>query len=446
MVDIAPFKGITYNKEKVDVNMVVAPPYDIISKEEQEGLYKKSEYNIVRLILGKEYPDDTENNSRYTRAADFFHRWIDDKILVRTDKPSMYVYEEDYTINGKNKKMRGFIALLKLEGYETGKVKRHEKTLSKPKEDRLKLMKTCNANFDQIFLLYSDPEKKIDEILDRNSKGKPDYEAKYNDVVHRLWTVTCRADIDEIVKKMKQKPLFIADGHHRYETALNYRNYMREKHPGFKGNELFNYMMVQFNNMDERLSILPTHRLIYNIPELNIDETLEKLKGFFDVEKITLPEKTFSKKLKKSFRVYGKYFPYNEKIVDMLKEKKNKKVFALYHDKKCYLLTLKDISVINQFGVGSEVLRKLDVSILHTLIIEKILGITDVEKHVKYTRDEDEAVKLVDEGKYQLSLFLNATTLDELKSVSETNENMPQKSTYFYPKQITGLVMNVIDE
>ncbi|PIV69788.1 MAG: DUF1015 domain-containing protein, partial [Euryarchaeota archaeon CG01_land_8_20_14_3_00_38_12] len=206
MVDIAPFKGITYNKKKVDVNKVVAPPYDVISKEEQEQLYRKSEYNIVRLILGKEYLDDTGENNRYTRAADFFHRWTDVKILVRSDKPSMYVYEEDYTINGKNKKMRGFIALLKLEGYETGKVKRHEKTLSKPKEDRLKLMKTCNANFDQIFLLYSDPEKKIDEILDRNAKRKPDYEVKYNDVVHRLWTITRRDDIDEIVKTMKPKP------------------------------------------------------------------------------------------------------------------------------------------------------------------------------------------------------------------------------------------------
>jgi len=428
MVDIAPFKGITYNKKKVDVNKVVAPPYDVISKEEQEQLYRKSEYNIVRLILGKEYLDDTGENNRYTRAADFFHRWTDVKILVRSDKPSMYVYEEDYTINGKNKKMRGFIALLKLEGYETGKVKRHEKTLSKPKEDRLKLMKTCNANFDQIFLLYSDPEKKIDEILDRNAKRKPDYEVKYNDVVHRLWTITRKDDIDEIVKTMKPKPLFIADGHHRYETALNYRNYMREKHPDFSGDELFNYMMVQFNNMDERLSILPTHRLIHSIPNLNIDRVLEKLKEFFDVEKITLPEKK------------------GEKIVDMLKKKKNKKVFALYHDKKCYILTLKDISVMNMFGSGSEILRKLDVSILHTLIIEKILGITDVEKHLKYTRDEDEAVKLVNEGKYQLSLFLNATTLDELKAASEANENMPQKSTYFYPKQLTGLVINVLDE
>ena len=430
MVDIAPFKGITYNKKKVDVNKVVAPPYDVISKEEQEQLYRKSEYNIVRLILGKEYLDDTGENNRYTRAADFFHRWTDVKILVRSDKPSMYVYEEDYTINGKNKKMRGFIALLKLEGYETGKVKRHEKTLSKPKEDRLKLMKTCNANFDQIFLLYSDPEKKIDEILDRNAKRKPDYEVKYNDVVHRLWTITRKDDIDEIVKTMKPKPLFIADGHHRYETALNYRNYMREKHPDFSGDELFNYMMVQFNNMDERLNILPTHRLIHSIPNLNIDRVFEKLKEFFDVEKITLPEKK------------------SEKIVDMLKKigQEGKKVFALYHDKKCYILTLKDINLMNKFGAGSGVLRKLDVSILHTLIIEKILGITDVEKHVKYTRDENEAVKLVDEGKYQLSLFLNATTLDELKAVSEANENMPQKSTYFYPKQLTGLVMNVIDE
>ena len=427
MVDIAAFKGITYNKEKVNINRVVAPPYDVISNEEQEELYRKSDYNIVRLILGKEYPDDSEENNRYIRAADFFREWMDKGVLTRSEENCIYVYEEDYSIKGEQKKMRGFIALLKLEGYETGKVKRHEKTLSKPKEDRLKLMKNCNANFDQIFLLYSEPEKKIDGILDKHASRKPDYEAKYNNVVHRLWTITHKNDIDEIVKTMKPKPLFIADGHHRYETALNYRNYMREKYSDFKGNELFNYMMVQFNNMDERLSILPTYRLIHSLPEMNIDEVLGKIKEFFDVEETNLTEKK------------------GKKIVGILEKKKNKKVFALYHDKKCYILTLKDINLMNKFGAGSGVLRKLDVSILHTLIIEKILGITDVEKHVKYTRDENEAVKLVDEGKYQLSLFLNATTLDELKAVSEANENMPQKSTYFYPKQLTGLVMNAIE-
>ncbi|MBA3043521.1 DUF1015 domain-containing protein, partial [archaeon] len=312
MVEIAPFKGITYNKEKVDINRVVAPPYDIISKEEQEELYKKSEYNVVRLVLGKEYSADSEENNRYARAAGFFREWMDKGIFRKSEENCIYVYEEDYNIKGKSKKMRGFIALLKLEDYGHG-VMRHEKTLSKPKEDRLKLMKNCNANFDQIFLLYSEPEKKIDEILDKNASKKPDYEVKYNDVVHRLWTISNGDDIDEIVKTMKPKPLFIADGHHRYETALNYRNYMREKHSDFKGNEFFNYMMVQFNNMDERLSILPTYRLIHSIPEMNIDVMLGKIKEFFDVEKIDLPEKK------------------SEKIVDMLKEKKNKKVFALYH-------------------------------------------------------------------------------------------------------------------
>jgi uncharacterized protein (DUF1015 family) len=399
-----------------------------ISKEEQEELYRKSEYNVVRLILGKQYPDDTEENNRYTRAANFFRAWMDKGVLLRSEENCIYVYEESYNIKGKSKKMRGFIALLKLEDYGHG-VMRHEKTLSKPKEDRLKLVKTCNANFDQIFLLYSDFEKKIDEILNKNAKGEPDYEVKYNGIVHRLWAISSKDDIDEIVKTMKPKPLFIADGHHRYETALNYRNYMMGKHPDFSGDESFNYMMVQFNNMDERLTILPTYRLLYNIPELNIDKVLGKIKEFFDVEKIDLPEKK------------------SEKIIGTLEKigQEGRKVFALYHDKKCYLLMLKDINVMNKFGRGSEVLRKLDVSILHTLIIEKILGVTNVEKHVKYTRDENEAVKLVDEGKYQFSLFLNATTLDELKVVSETNENMPQKSTYFYPKQITGLVMNAIN-
>ena len=430
MVDIAPFKGITYNKEKVDISKIVSPPYDIISTNEQEALYKKSEYNVVRLVLGKESPGDTEENNKYTRAADFFYSWIENEILSKSSQPCMYVYEEDYKIKNERKKMRGFIALLKLEDYGSN-VKRHEKTLSKPKEDRLKLMRACNANFEPIFLLFSDPKKKIDGILDKNASKSPDYEVEYSNVFHRLWKIENINDIDTIKKLMKTKGLFIADGHHRYETALNYRNEMRKKHPSFKGNELFNYMMVQFNNMDERLTILPTHRLIYNLPNLNINNALNKVNEFFDVEKII-----FSADEKKS-----------KKIVSILKKmgQGGKKAFALYHDKKCHILTLKDIDAMNKFGSGSEVLRKLDVSILHTLIIEKILGIADVEKNLKYTRDENEAVSLVDEGKYQLSLFLNPPVLDELKSISENNENMPQKSTYFYPKQITGLVMNVLD-
>lgn len=427
MVEVAAFKGITYNRE-IDINRVVSPPYDTISKEEQEALYKKSEYNMVRLILGKEYPDDSDENNRYTRASVFFREWIEKKILVRSGKSCMYVYEEDYTIKGKNKKMRGFIALLKLEDYGHN-VKRHEKTLSKPKEDRLKLMRACNANLEPIFLLYSDPSRKIDEILDRNASKKPDYEAEYNNVFHRLWKIENPDDINTITGLMKPMPLSIADGHHRYETALNYRNEMRKKHPVFKGNELFNYMMVQFNSMDERLTILPTHRLIYNLPNIDINGVLNKVKEFFDVEEIMFSENGNR----------------GRKIAEKLKTLTDKKVFALYHNKKSYLFILKDTNIMSRFGKGSEILRKLDVSILHTLVIEKILGITDVEKNLKYTRDENEAVSLVDEGKYQLSLFLNPIALDELKSISENNENMPQKSTYFYPKQLTGLVMNALD-
>lgn len=430
MVEIASFKGITYNKEKVEINSVVSPPYDIISKDEQEALYKKSEYNVVRLVLGKKYPDDTENNNRYTRAAGFFHSWIENKILLKSSQSCIYVYEEDYTIRDKNKKMRGFIALLKLEDYGHN-VKRHEKTLSSPKEDRLKLMRACPANLEPIFLLFSDPEKKIDFILDKNASKSPDYEVEYSNVFHRLWKIEDKDDINMIKNLMKTKGLFIADGHHRYETALNYRNEMRKKYPNVSGKELFNYMMIQFNNMDERLTILPTYRLIYNLPNLDINDVLNKANEFFDVEEIEfLPNE------KKS-----------EKIVSILKKRgeEGKKVFALYHDKRCYLLTLKDVEVMSRFSSDSMTLRKLDVSILHTLLIKKILGITDVEKNLKYTRDENEALSLVDEKKYQLSLFLNPPTLDELKSISKNNENMPQKSTYFYPKQITGLVMNALD-
>jgi len=429
MVEVSPFKGITYNKEKIEnIDDVMSPPYDIISPEMQMALYEKHRYNFVRLILGKQNEDDTEINNRYTRAKKEFESWIKQGILAQSDKTAIFPYKIDYKIDGQLKTMNGFFIILKLDpDYKF--VKAHERTLSKPKADRLNLMRACHTNLEPIQLLYMDEKdaiwKKIDETL-----GEPEIQVKgYDGFSHRLWRLEDENIISTITNQLKDEILFIADGHHRYQTAINYADELKEK----AGNHdaPFNYRMVILANMfDEGLSILPTHRFIKKT-DINIEDVIEKLKGYFTVEeKIVDLEKE-------------KYDDVSKKIKDGLKAK-NEHKFAMYIKGKYYVLTLKDEKVMDEFAADrSKIWRTLDVSILHKIILEHFMGINEknLEDHVKYTRVDEEAIKFVEEGKYDISFLMNATKIEELKAIADAGEHMPQKSTYFLPKMLSGLVM-----
>jgi uncharacterized protein (DUF1015 family) len=430
MVEVIPFKGLVYNKEKIQkIDNVMSPPYDIISDLMQDELYKKHPQNFVRLILGKQNEEDNPNNNRYTRARDLLNSWLEESLLIGSDKPAIYPYKIKYKVKNQTKTMNGFFILLKLD-TEYKHVKAHERTLSKPKADRLNLMHACHANLEPIQLLYIDEIDKIRKKIDDSLKN-PIIDVKgYDGFNHKLWKLDDINIISMIQNELKDKILFIADGHHRYQTAINYAE-EKKKELGVDNKDApFNYRMVILANMfDEGLSILPTHRLIKK-SDIVLDNLLKNLKEFFIVE---------TKKIDSGEGVED----INKRIkIDL--ETENKHKFALYSNNKYYILTLKEESCMDRFAQGrSKTWRTLDVSILHKIILEQLMGINqdNLEDHVKYTREDVEAIKFVNEGKFDLSFLMNATKINELKAIADANEHMPQKSTYFLPKMLSGLVI-----
>jgi len=429
MVETYPFKGLTYNKEKIQKpDDVMSPPYDIISDEMQKNLYNKHPQNFVRLILGKINTNDSNDNNRYTRAKELYDLWQKEKILIESITPAIYPYKIEYNIENKIRTMSGFFILLKLDAnYKL--VKAHERTLSKPKADRLNLMRSCHSNLEPIQLLYIDEQDKIRKIIDDNL-SKPIFDViDYEGFNHKLWKLEDKEVISMVQNILKDQILFIADGHHRYQTAIDFAKEMREKTGNTSENAPFNFRMVVLANMfDEGLSILPTHRLIRK-QDVEIDDILLKLDKYFNVEEKIAKNKNSLK--------------LSQEIMNEIKTD-NKHKFALYFKERYFVLTLKDEKFMDKFADDKSInWRSLDVSILHKIVLEHIIGINQdiLEDHVKYTRVDEEAIKFVDEGKFDFSVLMNATKIGELKKIAETGEHMPQKSTYFLPKMLSGLVI-----
>jgi uncharacterized protein (DUF1015 family) len=441
MAKIAPFRAVRYNLEKIqDPARVMAPPYDVISPALQDQLYQRSPFNLVRLILGKVEEGDDAVENRYGRAAGFFQRWREEGILVRDGQPSIYLYDEEYQVEGLGSVVRkGFLALARLEDFATGMVKPHEQTLSGPKADRLRLTKSCRANFSPIFGLYSDPCCVQEALTWELKKRLPDVEVTDDEgVVHRLWRVADNTVVQKIRDLLENKPLFIADGHHRYETALNYRDFRRAQVEEFSGKELFNYVLMYFANMeDQGMLIFPTHRLVHDLTDFRLEPFLTELSRFFQVESRTLdPDDEESRReVQNSLRNKGR-----DRIVLGL--------FA--GGRSVYFLTLKDEKSMDAFfdDKTSKTLRTLDVTVLHRLVLEKMLHITpdaqEKQTHLKYVKNFDDPFAMVRSGECQLAFLMNATRMGQVRDVANAGEKMPQKSTYFYPKLLSGLVINGI--
>jgi uncharacterized protein (DUF1015 family) len=430
MVETAPFKGMVYNHKKIKkLDNVMSPPYDIISEKMQNELYEKNEYNFVKLILGKIYPDDTDTNNRYTRAKQLFDVWQKQEVLLQSAMPAIYPYKVQYSVKNEKKQMNGFFILLKLDPeYRT--VKAHEKTLAKPKADRLNLMRACYANLEPIQLMYMDQQDMIRTTMD-DALTEPLISVKgYDGFTHTLWRLDDNAVVQKILSTLKAKTLFIADGHHRYQTSINYAQEKREQTQNTDPNAPFNYIMVVLCNMfDPGLSILPTHRFI-KMPNIDVKDLTKKLEQYFTVEKKPVPAK-------KNYEALGKQIMKDIETTTVHK-------LALYAKDAYYVLTLKDERVMDTLAADhSKTWRTLDVSILHKLVLEQFLGINEknLEDHVKYTRVDAEALQFVDDGSYDVSFLINATKIDQLKAIADASEHMPQKSTYFLPKMLSGLVM-----
>ena len=426
MPDIKSFNGVFYNKEKVNIADVVTPPYDVISKREQEIFYNKSEYNIVRLILGKEFESDDNENNRYTRAADYLNNWFKKKILIQDKDESIYFLEEEFYIDGVKKSRKGFIALAKLEDFSEGNILPHEKTMLGPKADRLNLTKACKCNFSQIFSVYSDEKGNILNIFYSTiEKETPFLNVEYDNKNYRIWKVTNREDISKLQGLIKNKKIFIADGHHRYETALAYREY-RKSLSDYDDKASYNYVMMYFSPIENNdLLILPTHRGVKHV-NFNEKNLLEAIEEFFEIE------------------IFRKSELSN--ILEKLKKNEDKyTIFALYSGKdKISILKFK-----NSIKEKLSDIDKLDVQILQKFIFEKFLNITqedlDNKTKIEYVKDIDYGMGLVDQRELEALFILNPTKIEQVKNIALSGQKMPQKSTYFYPKLITGLVINKIE-
>ena len=439
MAKIVPIRGVRYNPEKAgEMADLITPPYDVIDRTEQRRFYEKNDYNIIRLEYGETRPTDDEQDNRYTRANGYFTAWKEENILIHEEKPAIFLYEQEFTAGEARLTRSGFIAGIGVEDYETGMILPHEETLSKAKADRLELLRNCRANFSPIFGLYDDPSLAVENIAARYKQGIPDL--MFTDEggeTHRIWIVSDAEDLDSLCRFFQHQKVFIADGHHRYETALNFHKEMQTQ-----GNHDFGYCLMTFVNLhDPGLVIYPTHRMVKNVSDFNQESFISELSKVFQVTSIDLtPNRADTL----------------ETALQTLGEQMDKQhAFLVYvGDERLYHLTLPrhvDNHVMaNRCGAKSPAWRSLDVTVLQCLILEDILRIDQEARtggtNLAYTREDVAALNKVDTGDFQAVIFMNPTQVREVTEVAAGGEKMPQKSTYFYPKLITGLVINDFTE
>lgn len=429
MAKIIPFRGILYSNKKVkDIAAVVTPPYDIISQEMRDELYRTQPNNVVRIILGKEFPGDDKKNNKYTRAAGFLKKWIKEGILVKDKRAAIYIYEEDYLYKGQLKKRIGFISLMRIEDPSSSLVLPHEYTFPKPKEDRLNLIRAAKANTCPIFCIYEDDKNKVTGILRKYAGRKPPIiDINFEGVAHKVWRLADKAAIKKIEEELGKKQVFIADGHHRYEVALAYRNEMRER-LGRRRAKKFNNVMVYLSNLtDESLVIFSTYRVIRKLgPSSSWEGIQRKLKPYFQIEDVRDKNEMFRKLEKyKTGYAFGAYFK----------------------NRQFYILRLKDESALEEVIKvdKSREWKRLNVTVLHFLVFDHILEIErflNNDRNIIYTRDEDYAIELVRKGECDIAFFQLPTKVAEVRNIASSGGRMPHKSTYFYPKLLAGLVIN----
>jgi uncharacterized protein (DUF1015 family) len=441
MARIYPFRAWRYNPSAVRLDDVVTQPYDKISPAMQQAYYERSPYNLVRIILGKpELFDAEQGENVYTRAARDFQAWREQGILIHEKTPCVFAYSQRFKVPGTDavKERRGFIALGKLHDYAEKVVFRHEQTLSKPKSDRLNLLKATHAHFGQIFMLYSDPAGSVEKILyDGSGPAEAEVTDEYG-VLHRLWRISDPAAIRLLTTAMADKKLIIADGHHRYETALNYS---KEHVPGTPANAEYGVnqlpqpafpeaaVMMTFVNMDsDGLVILPTHRVVHSLPDFDPAAFAIAAQEFFTVEPLNTADAA----------------TYME-----LLGREQGPAFVAVTNSGASLLRSKPEAVAAALAALPERQRQLDLSHLHSIVLDRLLGL-DAEKvreqtNIRYLRDADEAVDLVRRGEANVTFLTNPVSMEQLREVAFASEVMPQKSTDFFPKLLSGLTIYALE-
>jgi uncharacterized protein (DUF1015 family) len=425
VANLKAFKGVMYNQDKLKIGNVIAPPYDVIPRAYQNELYERDPHNVIRLILGRE-------ENWHASAANYFKEWREKNILTSEKIPTLYYLVQEFKSEGKKYTRSGFIALCELIEFSKGVVLPHEKTLSKPKADRFELMKASNASFEQIFTMYTDKEKLIDKEFAGLNKTTPAFDVTFEGIRNIIWKLQDEKKISKIIELMKDKQLYIADGHHRYETGILYRNFRKESEPNYKGDEPYNYILMYMCNIDDPgLVILPTHRAIFGLENFNYSEFKNKISEHFS------------------------WVEFNDKgsALNALKSHDVHAYIIKFQDKNEFvLIKLKDDTSIDKLIPEniSKTVKNLDVSLLHNYILEKVLGINKEAQAQKlnldYEKDADSVLELLKDKKYQMSFIINATKINEIVNISNEGNVMPQKSTYFYPKLYSGFIFNPFSE
>ena len=410
MATIKPFRGLRFTEKAGALNELICPPYDIINEQQRLGYIAKNEHNIIRLELPK------EGENPYLTAAETLQNWLDSEALALDDSPAIYILEVKFDHLGQNLSFKSIISKVKVEEFERKIILPHEQTLSKDKGDRWDLLSACKTNFSQIQSLYMDDNCTTSQKIEQLTAHKADVSAEFEGATHNLWIISNQSDIDALCEDFIERKLYIADGHHRYETALAYS----------KANPEHNHVMMALIDINSPgLVVLPTYRVVKNLENFSLKTLLEKISKDFTVEKMGC-QKSAALKLEK-LGIVGE------------------KTFTLYVNDEFYNLTLKPTS---RSKLGNDPLSKLDVTALHSLVLEGALSISKEnlanQTNLIYTRCENEAVEM---AKYDAncSIIMNAPTVEQIKEVCENQLKMPQKSTYFFPKLVTGLVMATLD-
>ena len=480
MAQVHPFHAYRYNSSQVSFDRVLTQPYDKISPAMQEKYYAADPHNLIAVEKGRVLPDDAEGRNVYTRAAEALESWIRENIVVKDSEPSFYAYTQEYTVPGTEERRtrRGFIGAGKLEDYSAGVVFRHEYTLSGPKADRLELLRNTRTHTGQLFMLYSDEQRRVDAILEEAEGAAPpatELRDEYG-VVHRLWVVSDPAKVAAIQEAMAGQKLVIADGHHRYETALTYRNERRNERSAAAGQssgatasagshapgsregassdctsidvapgELAPYefaTMTFVNTRSEGLTILPTHRVVANVPDFSWPSMRRYMEPWFAAEEFPFADE-------------GAKAEARRKFLQRLVEARELRAIGVYPTAQpgkqaYYVLTLRPGANLSLLLPGvSPLQRELDVVLLHEGILEPALGITPqavtAEKNLTYEREAVSALDAVDRGATQVAFLLNPCGVEQVVHIATSGEVMPQKSTDFYPKLLSGIAMYRVD-
>ena len=442
MADIRPFHALRYNPQCVSLQQVVTQPYDKISPEMQGRYYAASPYNLVRIILGRRQSQDNTEHNVYTRAADHFRDWRSREILRQDSLPSIYAYSERFESPGGSgfQERKSFIALGRVEDYAKKIIFRHEQTLAKPKADRLDLLRATRAHFELLFMLYEDSGE-IDMALSQATSASPtiDVTDEYG-VIHHVWQISDPKLIESVRTQMREKKLVIADGHHRYETALNYRNECRAAASSsdavtVSGSEPYEFVVMTFINMRGRgLQILPTHRVVHSLNSFSAEDFRDAARAYFDVEEV------------------DPAFPA-ARAVALLRERSNNgtALLAVARNRAFLLLTPpQPRSAASQAMSGlSPRQQALDVVQLHKCLLEGVLKLSEEsirnQQNLSYVRDADEALAKVRSGEANIAFLMNPCRIEQVRDIAFAGEVMPQKSTDFYPKLLSGLTIYALD-